>query len=161
MAADDALREQMASLLDWHAAHATFEQAVGDMPPRLRGMQPADLPYSPWQLLEHIRLAQDDILDFCRNPDYAERRWPEDYWPPDPEPPSPGAWDECVEAVRRDRAALQALARDASIDLFAKIPHGTGQTYLRELLLAADHASYHVGELVVVRRLLGAWPGDS
>ena len=100
---------------------------------------------------------QDDILDFCRNPAYKELAWPADYWPPSASPPTDKAWDESIAAVRRDRAALEALAEDSSIDLFARIPHGTGQTYLRELLLVADHTAYHVGQLVAVRQSLDAW----
>jgi hypothetical protein len=154
---DAALREQLARMLSWEDAHVGFDAAVADLPDRLRGVAPAGLPYSPWQLLEHLRITQRDILDFCRDPGYAELAWPDDYWPRAAEPPSPEAWEESVRRCREDRAALQQLARDPAVDLTARIPHGTGQTYLRELLLAADHAAYHVGELVVVRRLLGAW----
>jgi uncharacterized damage-inducible protein DinB len=157
---DDALRDQLSRLLAWEDAHVGFDRAVADIPAELRGRQPAGVPYSPWQLLEHLRITQRDILDFCRNSDYQEREWPADYWPPAPAPPtsSPGsAWDDAISQFLRDRKALQDLAADRSIDLFAKIPHGQGQTYLRELILAADHAAYHVGELIVVRRLLGAW----
>lgn len=160
MSNDDALRDQLSRLLAWEDAHVGFDRAVADIPAELRGRQPAGVPYSPWQLLEHLRITQRDILDFCRNSDYQEREWPADYWPPAPAPPtsSPGsAWDDAISQFLRDRKALQDLAADRSIDLFAKIPHGQGQTYLRELILAADHAAYHVGELIVVRRLLGAW----
>lgn len=160
MSNDDALRDQLSRLLAWEDAHVGFDRAVADIPAELRGRQPAGVPYSPWQLLEHLRITQRDILDFCRNSDYQEREWPADYWPPAPAPPtsSPGsAWDDAISQFRRDRKALQDLAADRSIDLFAKIPHGQGQTYLRELILAADHTAYHVGELIVVRRLLGAW----
>ncbi|HEY7685519.1 MAG TPA: DinB family protein [Gemmatimonadales bacterium] len=136
----------------------TFEAAVADLGPNLRGHQPAGLPYSPWQLLEHLRIAQEDILEFCTNAQYQERKWPDEYWPRAPAPPSEQAWDAAVQAFRRDREALRQLAMSDKTRLEATIPHGTGQTYLRELLLAADHAAYHVGELVVVRRLLGAWP---
>ena len=107
-----------------------------------------------------MRITQHDILDFCRNADYEEIKWPDDYWPASPEPPSPTAWDESISAFREDRAALEALALDESIDLFAKIPHGSGQTYLREILLVADHNAYHLGQLVAVRKQLGAW-GDA
>ena len=158
MAEETAWREAISRLLDWEEAHASFDAATGGLAEPLRGRVPPGLPYSPWQLLEHLRIAQEDLLDFCRNPDYRERSWPADYWPAQPQPPSAAAWDESVRRFREDRAALQALARDRSVDLTAKIPHGSGQTYLRELLLAADHAAYHVGELIVVRRLLGAWP---
>jgi uncharacterized damage-inducible protein DinB len=154
---DDALRAHLRKLLDWQDAHASFDAAVEDVPPGLRGKRPDGLPHSPWQLLEHLRLAQRDILDFCRDSEYAERKWPDDYWPADPEPPSPDAWDESVAAFRADRRELQRLASDPALDLFAEIPHGDGQTYLRELLLVADHNAYHVGQLVAVRRLLGAW----
>jgi uncharacterized damage-inducible protein DinB len=153
------LREQVAKLLGWGDAHTTFESAVSDLPPRLRGVAPADLPYSPWQLLEHLRIAQHDILDFCRNSGYTEKlRWPDDYWPDSAEPPAPSAWDESIRQFKQDRAELEKLSTDSQIELGARIPHGSGQTYLRELLLAADHAAYHIGQLVVVRRLLGAWP---
>lgn len=153
------LRDHVANLLGWQEAHAGFDQAVADLAEPLRGRVPAGLPYSPWQLVEHMRLAQHDILDFCRNPAYRELSWPDDYWPGSPAPPSASAWDTSIGQVREDRAALERLARDPAIDLAARIPHGTGQTYLRELLLVADHTAYHIGELIVVRRLLGAWPG--
>jgi uncharacterized damage-inducible protein DinB len=154
---DSSLRAQLAKLLDWEDAHLSFDAAVEGVPPKLRGATPAGLPYSPWQLIEHLRLTQHDILDFCRNPDYRELHWPDDYWPPSAAPPKPADWDESIAQFRRDRAALQALASDSKIDLFARIPHGSGQTYLRELLLVADHNAYHVGQLVTVRRALGAW----
>jgi uncharacterized damage-inducible protein DinB len=154
---DSALRAQLARLLDWEDAHLSFDAAVEGVPPQLRGAAPAGLPYSPWQLIEHLRLTQHDILDFCRNPNYRELHWPDDYWPASAAPPKPADWDESIAQFRRDRAALQSLASDPKIDLFARIPHGSGQTYLRELLLVADHSAYHVGQLVTVRRALGAW----
>lgn len=155
---DKALRTHLRKLLDWRDAHAGFDAAVEGIPAEFRGRQPDGLPYSPWQLVEHLRLAQHDILDFCRNPEYGEMKWPDDYWPASAEPPSSTVWDESIAAYRADRKALQQLAAEA--DLFATIPHGSGQTYLRELLLVADHNSYHVGQLVAVRRLLGIWqPG--
>src|SRR5262245_46229048 len=155
---DKALREQIRKMLAWEEAHVGFERAVGDFPAELRGQVPAGAPYSAWQLLEHLRMAQHDILDFCVNPKYEEEmKWPDDYWPQSPAPSSAKAWDDSVSRFLADRKALQELASDTTIDLFAKIPHGSGQTYLRELLLVADHNAYHIGELVVVRRLLGAW----
>jgi uncharacterized damage-inducible protein DinB len=154
---DAALREQLARLLVWEDAHAGFDAAIEDIPPGRRGTQPAGLPYSPWQLLEHLRRTQRDILEFCRNPAYTELSWPDDYWPTTAAPPSPAAWDDSVRAFREDRQALQQLAADPKVELMARIPHGQGQTYLRELVLAADHAAYHIGQLVVVRRLLGIW----
>ncbi|HEY7635722.1 MAG TPA: DinB family protein [Gemmatimonadales bacterium] len=154
---DSSLRSHLAKLLDWEDAHVNFDAAVVNLPLKLRGTAPAGLPYSPWQLIEHLRLTQHDILDFCRNPDYRELRWPADYWPPTAAPPAPENWDESIAQFRRDRAALQKLASDPKVDLFATIPHGSGQTYLRELLLVADHSAYHVGQLITVRRALGAW----
>ena len=152
IASTDPLRAQLARLLDWQDAHATFDAAVAGLAPALRGVRPPDSPHSPWELVEHVRLTQHDILDFCRNPAYEEPSWPADYWPATPAPPTPAAWDECLAAVRRDREALARLAADPAVDLFATIPHGSGQTYLRELLLVADHTAYHVGQLVLVRR---------
>jgi hypothetical protein len=157
MSSDALLREQLGRLLAWEDAHVGFDTAVADIPPALQGRKPPGLPYSPWQLLEHLRRAQRDILDFCRNSNYQELNWPDDYWPPSPAPPSPAAWDESIRQFREDRTALQQLAMDPNVDLAARIPHGNGQTYLREVVLAADHAAYHMGELVVVRRLLGIW----
>jgi hypothetical protein len=154
---DAALREQLRKLLAWGDAHVDYDRAVAGLAPELRGVRPDGLPYSPWELLEHLRITQHDILDFSRNPHYAELSWPEDYWPDSATPPDAEAWDRSVAAYHTDREALQALAADESIDLFARIPHGQGQTYLRELLLVADHNGYHVGQLVLVRRLLGAW----
>ena len=110
-------------------------------------------------MLEHLRITQEDILQFCIDPEYHERSWPGDYWPKTPALPSSAAWDASVAGFRRDREALKQLALDTEIDLTARVPAGTDQTYLRELLLVADHTAYHVGQLVVVRRALGAWPG--
>jgi uncharacterized damage-inducible protein DinB len=159
MSASDPMRAQLAKLLDWRESHADFDAVVADVPVKDRGVRPNGLPYSLWELLEHIRLAQRDILDFCTRDDYVEGAWPDDYWPLPPEtaPPSPAAWDASIAAFRADRAALQKLAADASVDLTAKVPNGDGQTYLRELLLIADHTAYHLGQMIVLRRLLGNW----
>jgi len=151
------LREHLKRVLTWNDAHVGFDLAVKGLAPALRGRVPKGFPYSAWQLVEHLRLAQHDILDFCVNPDYRALRWPEDYWPAEPAPPNARACGASLRAVRADRASLVTLAMDSSIDLFARIPYGSGQTYLRELLLVADHNAYHVGELVALRRLMGAW----
>ena len=156
MSDDQALRAQLRRILDWEDAHASLDRAAAGLPARLRGVTPDGGAHSAWQLLEHLRICQHDILDFCRNPKYVEMAM-EDYWPPSAEPPSPKAWSASVAAVRRDRAALKRLAADRGVDLFARIPHGSGQTYLRELLLVADHNAYHVGQLVALRRALGVW----
>jgi hypothetical protein len=157
MTNDAAVRDMLARLLGWEDAHVGFEAAVADIPAYLRGRHAAGVPYSPWQLLEHMRLAQADILDFCRNPNYHEMKWPDDYWPTSPEPPSPQAWEDGIRRFQADRKALQELAADPAVDLNARIPHGSGQTYLREIVLVADHNAYHIGQLVLVRRLLGVW----
>ena len=158
MSDDRALRAHLARILDWEDAHVGFDHAIAGLPARLRGVTPAGWAHSAWQLLEHIRICQQDILDFCRNPEYVEMAMA-DYWPPSVEPPTPAAWSASVAAVRRDRAAMKKLAADLQVDLFARIPHGSGQTYLREVLLTADHGAYHVGQLVALRRALGAWKG--
>jgi uncharacterized damage-inducible protein DinB len=157
MTNDAFLRQQLSRFLSWEEAHAGFDKAVADIPAATRAAQSSGLPYSPWQLVEHLRRTQHDILDFCRNPNYKELHWPDDYWPSAAAPPSAAAWDESIRQFREDRKALQQLAADPHVDLSARIPHGNGQTYLRELLLVADHNAYHVGELIVVRRLLGIW----
>lgn len=154
---NSALRDQLQKILDWQDAHANFDAAVKDFPARMQGARPEGFPHSGWQLLEHMRLTQEDILDFCRNPDYEERKWPDEYWPKTPEPPSPKSWQESVAAYERDRDDFKKLTVDPNLDLFATIPHGTGQTYLREILLVADHTSYHVGQLIMLRKQLGVW----
>jgi DinB superfamily len=151
------LRKQLVALLTGSEAHANFDDAVKDLPVELRGKTPKGAEHSPWQLLEHLRIAQEDILDFSRNPEYKEKKWPDDYWPKSPEPPTVKDWDHSIKAFHKDLKAMCDLVEDKSTNLFAKIPHGTGQTLLREALLVADHNAYHVGQLVLVRRLLGAW----
>jgi hypothetical protein len=157
VSAEAHFRQLLGRMLAWEDAHVGFDAAVSDVPVAARGVTPAGLPHSPWQLLDHLRLTQHDILDFCINPHYVELKWPEDYWPQSAAPPSGDAWEESVRRFREDRAALQRLAADVSVDLAAAIPHGSGQTYARELVLAADHAAYHVGQLILVRRALGTW----
>lgn len=155
---DDApLREHLVRLLDWQDAHLAFDEIVADWPAPLRGVTPRGAAHTAWQLLEHLRLAQADILDFCRNPHYVEPPFPEGYWPRETAPPSEGAWHESIRRFKADLADLKALVQDRRIDLYAPIPHGQGHTYLREILLVADHNAYHLGQLVVLRRLLGAW----
>lgn len=157
MTQPDILRQHLTRLLDWRDAHANFDNAVADLPPEHRGVAPPGLPYSPWQLVEHIRLAQADILAFCVRSDYQEGTWPDDYWPATPAPPDERAWAASIAGYHQDLAQLQALIKNERCDPFAKVPAGTGQTFLREFLLVADHTAYHVGQLVAVRRLLGDW----
>lgn len=154
---DASLREQLNSLLTAGNAHATFDQAVKNLPVELRGKRPKGAEHSPWQLLEHLRIAQWDILEFSRDAKHKSPKWPEEYWPKSPAPPDEKAWDKSVRAFRKDLKALCELVADEKTDLFAKIPHGDGQTILREALLTADHNAYHIGQLVLVRKLLGAW----
>ena len=159
-ATDTDLRQHLIDLLKAGNAHVTFDDAVKNLPPALRGKKPKGAEHSPWQLLEHLRIAQWDILEFSRDPQHQSPDWPSGYWPAKPAPPDDKAWDKSVRAFRRDLKALCDIVADESTDLFARIPHGNGQTVLREALLAADHNSYHIGQLVLVRRLLGAWtPG--
>lgn len=158
MTESHALRELLARSLAWSDAHVSFDDALAKLDPALRGNRPEGLPHSAWDLIEHLRLAQEDILDFCRNAAYEERRWPDDYWPTAGTFPTDEEWDASIAAYRADRDALQQLAMSPDVDLNATIPHGSGQTYARELLLVLDHAAYHVAQLVLVRQLLGAWP---
>jgi uncharacterized damage-inducible protein DinB len=151
-------RAIVASSLGWEEGHASVESAAKNLARALRGERPTGYPHSPWELVEHIRITQRDLLDFCQNPDYVEElEWPRDYWPSSPKPPSSDAWDKSIADYKRDREAFARFTTETDLDLTAKIPRGKGQTYLRTILLAVDHASYHVGQLVAVRRLLGAW----
>ncbi|WP_334239137.1 DinB family protein [Terriglobus sp. ADX1] len=152
------LKKQLKALLDGGQAHAKLDDAVSGVPFDVQGKVPEGLPYSPWQLLEHIRLAQKDILEFSNNADgsYKELKWPDDYWPKSPVPPNEDAWGESVKALKKDRAAFERLLAEG--DLTKPFPWGDGnQNLLREALLIADHEAYHTGELVMARRLLGAW----
>ena len=151
------LREQLIKLLSWQDAHVNFDDAVQGVPPEMQGVRSERLPYSLWELLEHMRVTQHDILDFCRDPAYEAPKWPDDYWPKNTMPPSPASWQESVAAFRADRDTLARFIADPLLDLYAKIPHGEGQTYLREVVLVADHSAYHLGEIVALRRLLGVW----
>jgi hypothetical protein len=157
MTHDQSLREHVLYLLGGGGAHLDFDTAIADLPASKRGVRPSGLPYSAWELLEHMRIAQWDILEFSRNPKHVSPEWSAGYWPITPAPPDSAAWDKSVAAFRADLAAMQELVKDEKTDLFARIPHGEGQTILREALLMADHNAYHLGQLVSVRRLRGAW----
>lgn len=151
------LREHVLYLLRGGGAHVDFEGALSDIQPKLRGAKANNVPHTPWRLLEHMRLAQSDILDFCTNPNYRDRTFPDDYWPKSDRPESEAAWNNSIKQFRQDLKNMEELVANPKTDLFTKIPWGDGQTYLREALLAADHNSYHLGELVTLRRLLGDW----
>jgi uncharacterized damage-inducible protein DinB len=158
MAKSDPLRDQLVRVLDWGEAHVDLDGAIKGLPADKRGVTPPGFPHSAWQLLDHLRIAQEDIHDFCVNPNYHEMKWPDDYWPAR-EPPTPTAWDESVAAYWRDNERMKEMVRSQP-DLFARIPHGTSphQTYMRAVFLVADHAAYHIGQIVLVRRQLGLWP---
>jgi hypothetical protein len=157
MVSDKALREHLLDLLRGGNAHLHFDQAVADLPARLRGAHPAHVPHTPWRLVEHMRIAQWDILEFSRSPNHVSPEWPDGYWPSGDAPPDDAAWEQSLAQFRADLEAMCDLVADPRIDLLARIPHGTGQTVLREALLVADHNAYHLGQLVTVRRAIGAW----
>ena len=154
---DRALRQHLIYLLTDGGAHAKFEDVIAAISAKLRGQTPAGMPHSPWMLLEHMRIAQWDILEFSRNPKHKSPEWPESYWPPTEAPPNAAAWNESAKTFRKDLNSLENLIANPKTDLFAKIPWGDGQTILREALLVADHNAYHLGQLVDVLRLLEAW----
>ena len=148
------LRKHLDNALRMKGAHLTFDEVLADFPAAFRGAKPSGAPHTAWQLLEHMRLAQEDILDFSRNPKYEERKFPDDYWPATDSPPSDEAWKKSVKQFQKDLKEMQALIADTHHDLLARIPHGQGQTLLREALLVADHNSYHLGQIVFLRKML-------
>jgi hypothetical protein len=150
------LRKHLSDLLRMKGAHVTLEAAVSGFPAALRGEKPNGAPHSAWQLLEHMRIAQEDILDFSRNPKYVDKKFPGDYWPATAAPPSEEAWDKSIHQFQQDLKEMQDLIADTKHDLLAKIPHGKGQTLLREALLIADHNAYHLGQLVFLRKMMEA-----
>ena len=154
---DQSLRDHLLELLKAGSAHLGFDEAIDGLPAELRGKKVPSLAHTVWQLVEHLRITQLDILDFSRNPDYKEIKWPDDYWPETEAPASDEAWEQSIESFRRDLQAMKDLVADPKTDLFAKIPWGSGQTILREAMLVADHNAYHVGQIVTVRQGLGAW----
>lgn len=151
------MRENVVELLVGGGAHLSFDQAVGGLAPELRGAKPEGQPHTVWRLVEHMRLAQNDIVEFTVDPDHASPPWPEGYWPVGDAPPNDAAWDSALDGFATDLQRLQDLVIDPGVDLPAPIPHGNGQTVLREAMLAADHNAYHIGQIVMIRRLLGAW----
>lgn len=157
MAESEVLRQHLLDLLRGRNAHADFDAAVADFPSRLRGVKPPGAPHTAWQLLEHMRIAQWDILEFSRDAKHKSPAWPEGYWPKTEAPPTAASWNSSLRSFRTDLKAMAKLVADKKTDLYAKIPHGTGQTVLREALLIADHNSYHLGQIVLLRRLLGTW----
>ena len=154
---EQALRRQLVELLAGGGAHAKFEDVVKNLPAKLRAARPVNFPHSSWMILEHLRLAQWDILEFSRNPKHVSPPWPGGYWPKTEAPPNAAAWNKSIQQFRRHAKAMQNLVAKRNTDLFARIPWGDGQTILREALLLADHNAYHLAQMVDVRRMLGAW----
>ena len=154
---DQSLRDHLLYLLQGGGAHAKFEEVVADFPEKLRGKKVDQLPYTPWMLLEHMRLAQWDILEFSRNAKHVSPDFPSGYWPKQDAPPTAKAWDDSIKTFRKDLKEMESLVQDPKTDLYAPFKWGDGQTVLREALLLADHNAYHLGQLVTLRRLLGAW----
>jgi hypothetical protein len=154
---DQSLRDHLLYLLRGGGAHLSFEAAIDGIPEDMRGARVDGITHTPWRLLEHMRIAQWDILEFSRNPRHVSPPWPEGYWPDGSHPPDATAWGRSIEAFRADLEAMQDLVADPATDLFTRIPHGDGQTILREALLVADHNAYHLGQLVMLRRCLGIW----
>ena len=155
---DDSVRKHVLYLLRGGGAHQSFDDFVNSFPADLCGRQIEGLPYTPWQVLEHMRLAQWDILEFSRDPHHVSPDFPKGYWPPPDEPGTRALWQKTIEAFRNDLQQMEALVEDTSTDLHAPIPHGDGQTILREALLIADHNAYHLGALAVMARILKAVP---
>jgi hypothetical protein len=154
---EKALREHLENLLTGGGAHVDWKATFSGVPPKMRGVRPSGVPYSLWELLEHLRIAQWDILEFSRDAKHVSPEWPKGYWPDSQAPPNAKAWDKSLKLFARDLAAMKKIVASPKTDLFAKIPHGTGQTILREALLVADHNAYHLGQALTVRRLLGIW----
>ncbi len=151
------LREHLVNLLSGGGAHLDWKASLAGIPPELRGVRPSGMPHSAWELLEHMRIAQWDILEFSRDPKHVSPDWPTGYWPGTPEPSNAKAWEKSLKLFARDLAGMKKLVANPKTNLFARIPHGAGQTILREALLVADHNAYHLGQVIFLRRLLGAW----
>ncbi len=158
MDSEDAVRSQLLELLRGGSAHMTFDEAVADFPVEHANTRPLHVPYTPWHLIEHLRLTQRDILDFIRDPGYAEPSWPDNYWPSTDAETDESGWRQTIESFREDLATLQEMVADPQTQLTMPVPNGTGQTFLREVLLVADHNSYHIGEFAILRQVMGTWP---
>ena len=160
MAGSDVLREQLLALLDGRGAHMPFDAAVADFPDDAINRRPPNVPYTPWHLLEHIRIAQSDILDYIVNRTYLAPTWPEEYWPALDATATPEQFSQTIAAFKADREVLHSLVADPATDLLATIPNTPGHTILREVRVVADHNAYHVGEFAILRQVMGTWPRD-
>ena len=157
MNSDDIVRQHVLKLLQGGNAHMTFDQAIDGFPPEAINALPPNVLYSPWHLLEHIRITQWDILEFVRDPDHVSPAWPEGYWPPKGQEADGSRWQDTIQAFRSDMEALEAMVQDPATDLYADLPHAAGYTVLREILLVADHNAYHIGEFTILRQIMGTW----
>ena len=160
MESDQVLREQLLALLRGGNAHMPFEQAVADFPMEAINRCPPKVSYTPWQLLEHLRITQWDILEFIRDPQHVSPSWPEGYWPNPQAQASPQQWQATIEQFKADHAALEALVEDSSRSLTAELPHAPGYTLLREILVVSDHNAYHIGEFAILRQVMSTWPSS-
>jgi len=157
---DQTLRDTLMLMLRGNVAHMTFEDAVASFPPAHYNTRPPNVPYTPWALLEHIRITQWDILEFVRNPKHVSPSWPEGHWPAPDEQADPARWAQTVGQIQEDYRAIQALAQGPALDLTAPLPHAPGYTLLREILLVIDHNAYHLGEFAILRQVMGTWPAE-
>ncbi len=157
---EELLRAHVLAQLKGGEAHVEFDRAVAKLPSNLRGAKPPGQPHTPWRLVEHMRITQNDILEFSKDARHKSPKWPDEYWPAGDAPPDEAAWERTIEEFKADRKELEAMVKDPANDLVAPLPHGKGQTLLREALLVVDHTSYHIGQLIIVRRLLGAWTDE-
>ena len=155
---DQVLRNQILQLLNGRNAHYTFDNAVADFPLEAVNERPPNVPYTPWHLVEHLRIAQWDILEFMRDPDHVSPEWPKGYWPDPQSTTNAAGWQQSLDRFRADLAAVEAMVKDDSLDITAELPHAPGYTFLREFLLVADHNAYHVGEFAILRQVMGTWP---
>ena len=155
---DKALRDDVLLLLRGGNAHVSFEKAVADLPEELRGKKPRRLPYTPWQQLEHMRIAQRDILEYIEDPEYRLPSWPDDYWPKPDQKADARAWKKTVADFRRDRAALEKIAANPRVALGSGLPYAQQHTLIRELLIVSEHNTYHIGEFAILRQVMGTWP---
>ncbi|WP_165423532.1 DinB family protein [Ktedonosporobacter rubrisoli] len=160
MSEDTILREHIRDLLEGKGAHMNFDEAVANFPLEHINTRPPNVSYTPWHLLEHIRIAQRDILDFMRGTDYVELAWPAEYWPAEDEQADRARWEKTLHGFRADLQELLQMAADPKLDLYQKIPHGSGQTMLREFLVVADHNAYHIGEFAILRQVMGTWTSE-
>jgi hypothetical protein len=160
MNTDNILREQLIALLRGGHAHMPFDDAVADFPMEKINDRPPNVPYTPWHLLEHVRITQWDILEFIRDPGHVSPPWPKGYWPPRDQQADPAAWQRTLELFRADRKALEDIVQDPATDFYSPIPHGSGQNILREILLVSDHTAYHTGEFAILRQVMGTWPAN-